>query len=328
MKQKVLVTGGAGYIGSVLVPKLIEKQYDVRVLDLMIFGEEVLDPVKDKCEIIKGDIRNNETLKQSLSGINAVIHLAAISNDPCSDLDPKLTKEVNYDAIISLVNISKELGVSRFIAASSSSVYGVKKEEEVTEDLSLEPLTLYSILKAESEKIMLEAKSENFSPVCIRSATVCGYSPRQRLDVVVNILTAAAITKKEITVFGGDQKRPNIHIDDITNLYVDLLEVPNEKISGQVFNYGDTNYTINELANLVVEVIGNNIKINQIPETNDPRSYSISSNKIKDILGFYPKKTIKDAIRDLKNAFEKGLLEDPNDSKYSNIKKMKEINLR
>lgn len=326
MTQKVLVTGGAGYVGAVLVPKLVERGYDVKVLDLMIFGEDVLDSVKGKCELLKGDIRDSSLLRKSLKGIDSVIHLAAISNDPCSDLSPKLTKEVNYDAVVDLVNISKELGISRFIGASSSSVYGIKEEDEVTEDLSLEPITLYSQLKVESEKVILGASSKDFSAVCIRPATVCGYSPRQRLDVVVNILTSAAINNGEITVFGGDQKRPNIHIQDMADLYCNLLETPLEKIEGQVFNYGDVNYTVNELAELVREGVGN-VKVNHVLETNDPRSYSISSKKIKDMLGFYPAHTIKDAIIDLKEAFAKGLLPEPGNSRYRNVAKLKEINL-
>lgn len=328
MKQKVLVTGGAGYVGSILIPKLINKNYDVSVLDLMIFGEDGIKNVSGKCSIIRGDIRNTETLKKALEGINSVIHLAAISNDPCSDLNSKLTQEVNYDSVINLVKLAKEAGVKRFVNASSSSVYGIKEEENVTEDLRLEPLTLYSKLKAETEKVILSESSKDFITTSIRSATVCGHSPRQRLDVIVNIFAHSAFTKKQITVNGGNQKRPNIHIDDITDLYLNLLTKSEQLINGQIFNYGEINHTASELGQIVKNVFGDSVSLVHGPQTKDSRSYSISSEKIKQELGYTPKKTIAEAVVDLKNAFEENLLGDLNQSKYKNVARMKEIDLK
>ncbi|HUW44059.1 MAG TPA: SDR family oxidoreductase, partial [Bacillota bacterium] len=241
MKEGVLVTGGAGYAGSVLVPKLLERGYNVRVLDLMMFGSQGLDPVKNRCEIMEGDIRDSRLVEKCLEGVDSVIHLAAISNDPCSELDHELTKQVNYDATENLVNLAKEKKITRFIFASSSSVYGIKKEPNVTEDLFLEPLTIYSKTKAMAEEFIKKNSDDNFAAVNIRPATICGYSPRMRLDLAVNILTEHAINKGRITVFGGEQKRPNIHIEDITDYYADLLTVSKEKITGKSFNAGSEN---------------------------------------------------------------------------------------
>jgi len=323
-KEKILVTGGAGYVGSVLVPKLINKGYDVRVIDSMLFGSQGLDAVKDKCEIISGDIRNQDLLKMSVEGIDHVIHLAAISNDPCSDLDPELTRQVNFEATKNLINLSKSAGVKRFIFASTSSVYGIKQDPDVTEELSLEPLTIYSKTKAWAEEIVKDANEESFTTVILRPATICGYSPRLRLDLTVNILTDHAINRGKITVFGGSQKRPNIHIEDITDYYIDFLKYPKEKIAGQIFNAGYENHTVMEIAEMVKEVIGGETSIERT-ETSDLRSYHISSEKIKKILGLKPRRTIKDAIIDLKKAFDQGLIPNPTNPIYHNVAKMKEI---
>lgn len=324
MYEKILVTGGAGYIGSVLVPKLVERGYDVRVLDSMLFGSNALRNVEYKCDIIKGDIRDYELVRDSLREVDGVIHLAAMSNDPSANLDPKLTEQVNFEATSYLVEEAKRQGVQRFIHASSSSVYGIKEEPNVTEDLTLEPLTIYSKTKMWSEEIIAEAGNNDFMTVNIRAATVCGYSPRQRLDVIVNILASDAINRGQITVNGGTQIRANVHIGDITDLYRDLLSVPRESISGDVFNFGGSNYTVNEIADRVRNVIGDHVEINVKPKTSDSRSYSISSKKIKQTLGFSPKKTIEDAVKDLKEAFDKGLIPNPSNSCYRNIETMRQ----
>lgn len=320
--EKVLVTGGAGYVGCVLVPKLILDGYDVRVIDLMLFGSQGLNEVKNKCEIISGDIRDIALLEEVLNGIDYIIHLAAISNDPCSELNHELTNQVNFEATKNLIRLAKEKGVKRFIYASSSSVYGIKENPNVTEDLPLNPLTIYSKTKAWSEEEVRKANDENFIAVNLRPATICGYSPRLRLDLTVNILTDHAINKGKITVFGGSQKRPNIHIEDITDYYIDLLKIPKEKIAGKTFNAGYENHTVMEIAEMVKEIIGNQVEIETTP-SDDLRSYHISSEKIKRELGLAPKKTIKDAVLDLKQAFEQGLISDPKDSNYKNIEKMK-----
>ncbi len=328
--QQVLVTGGAGYVGAVLVPKLLDKGYQVRVMDLYVFGEHVLDGVKahPNLEQVKGDIRDHALLEQVLCGCDAVIHLACISNDPSFELDPEVSKSINYDAFIQLVNVAKKNKVKRFIYASSSSVYGIKDVAEVTEDLPSEPLTDYAKYKAECEKVILKEATDDFIVTVIRPATVCGYSPRMRLDLTVNILTNHAINKGEITVFGGGQMRPNIHIGDMTDLYVYLLELPDEKIHKKIYNAGYQNYKIKEIAEMVQSIVGSHISIKTIP-TDDKRSYHISSKKIKEELGFTPKYTIEEAIFDLKKAFEEKRIPNPmDDIKYYNIKTMQAVELK
>lgn len=329
--RNILVTGGAGYVGSVLVPKLLKQGYGVKVIDLYIYGEDVLDSVKDNPLLIqvKGDIRDHALLERELPGTDAVIHLACISNDPSFELNPELGKSINYDAFFPLVELSKRHGVKRFIYASTSSVYGVKEEENVTEDLSLEPLTDYSKYKAMCEEVLLKEQEPGFTTVVIRPATVCGYSPRMRLDLSVNILTNHAVNKGRITVFGGDQRRPNIHIEDVTDLYVLLLEVPDEMIAGKIFNAGYENYSMIDLAKMVRSVVGgDDVSIERRP-TDDLRSYHISSEKIGRELGFFTRRTVEDAVQDMIDAYQSDKIIDPlNNSRYYNIKVMKDINLK
>ncbi len=325
--NSILITGGAGYVGAVLVPTLLERGHKVTVLDLMMYGDDVIQP-HDKLTMIKGDIRDQDLLTKTIPGHDAVIHLACISNDPSFELNPNLGKSINLDAFEPLVKISKENGVKRFIYASSSSVYGVKEEKDVHEGMVLEPLTDYSKFKADCEKILATFQSPEFTTVTIRPATVCGYSPRQRLDVVVNILTNLAFHKREITVFGGKQLRPNIHIKDMVDAYLALLDAPSEMIAGEIFNAGTENQSVLELAETVKSVVGDDVKLIATP-TNDNRSYHISSKRIEDKLGFKPSHTIADAARDLKVAFENGLLKDSlTDERYFNIKVMQSINLQ
>ena len=326
----ILVTGGAGYVGAILVPKLINAGHNVKVIDLMIFGEDIFEKSNfdnSKLQIIKGDIRNQELLKKSMKNIDCVIHLACISNDPSFELNPELGKSINFDSFRPLVEIAKENKVKRFIYASSSSVYGVKEEPNVHEDVELTPLTDYSKFKALCESILMEYQSNDFTTLTIRPATVCGYSPRQRLDVIVNILTNFAYNKKSIKVFGGDQLRPNIHIEDMTDLYLKMIDIDKIKIAGKIFNAGHENHTVNQLANTVKKVIGDDIEIIKT-SSDDNRSYHISSKKIEQELGFKPTRSIEEAVSDLKKAFNEGLL--PNsfdDKKYFNIKTMNESKL-
>jgi nucleoside-diphosphate-sugar epimerase len=328
--KEVLVTGGAGYVGAVLVPKLLKEGYRVRVLDLYLYGDDVLRAVKGNPGLteIKGDMRDVTLLEKAIKGCDAVIHLACISNDPSFELNPDLGKSINYDAFLPLVGLSKKHGVKRFIYASSSSVYGVKEQENVTEDLALEPLTDYSKFKAMCEDVLLKERAPGFVTLILRPATVCGYSPRLRLDLSVNILTNHAVNNKKIRVFGGAQKRPNIHIEDVTDLYVKSLEWADEKIDGKIFNAGYENQSLNELAGIVKNVVGDGVAIATEP-TNDLRSYHISSAKIQKELGFTATHTIEDAVKDLVSAFRAGKIPNPmTDSRYYNIKTMQEVKLK
>jgi nucleoside-diphosphate-sugar epimerase len=322
----ILITGGAGYVGSVLTPYLLSKGHKIKVLDLMIYGNTI--EKKPNLNLIKGDIRDKKLVKKEMKNIDVVIHLACISNDPSFELNPKLGKEINLDSFEPLVQIAKSSGVKKFIYASSSSVYGIKKEKDVCEEMSLEPLTDYSKFKAECENILKNYKSNDFITTIIRPATVCGYSPRQRLDLVVNILTNLAYHKRKIKVFGGNQLRPNIHINDMVYAYERILVSPESKINGEIFNVGFQNQSVDELADSVKKIIGNDVKIDKV-STDDNRSYHVSSLKIKKILNFTPKFTIEDAISDLKKAFhDKLLINTFEDSKFFNIKKMQEIDLK
>jgi nucleoside-diphosphate-sugar epimerase len=325
----VLITGGAGYVGSALVPRLLEAGHRVTVLDLYIYGDHVLDAVAGNPNLrqMKGDIRNPLTVAQALEGCDAVIHLACISNDPSFELDPVLGKSINHEAFRPLVRAAKQAGVRRFIYASSSSVYGIKEVDEVTEDVPLEPLTDYSKYKALCEQELAEEREPGFVVFTVRPATVCGYSARQRLDVIVNILTNHAVNTGRIKVFGGDQKRPNVHIGDMVDLYLQSLELPDQAIDGKIYNFGDENHTVLELAEMVRGVVGSHIVFDVVP-TDDPRSYHISSQRIRDELGISPKRGIRQGICDLVEAFAQGRL--PNsmtDMNYYNIRTMQNLKL-
>jgi len=320
----VLVTGGAGYVGSVLVPKLLAEGHSVRVLDTYWFGDTVLGAVKHHPRLteIKGDMRDRAALDYALTGCTAVIHLACISNDPSFEMDPTLGKSINYYAFFPLVELAKKHGVSRFIYASSSSVYGIKDEENVTEELELKPLTDYSKFKAMCEDELMKAREPGFTVLTLRPATVCGHSPRLRLDLSVNILTNLAVNKGEITVFGGSQHRPNLHIQDMTDLYCQTLKWPAEKIDGKIYNAGWQNLTISEIAEIAKEEVGPHVKI-VTSKSDDLRSYRVSSEKIKKELGWEPKYSVRDAVRELVAAFKAGKITDSlTHPRYFNIKTM------
>jgi nucleoside-diphosphate-sugar epimerase len=324
--QLVVVTGGAGYVGAVLVPKLLGAGCRVRVIDLLLFGGEVLPRHHPRLECVKGDIRDVERVREVVRGADAVIHLAAISNDPSFELNPALSRSINYDCFEPLVATSKQSGVRRFIYASTSSVYGVSDAPEVTEEHPLVPLTDYNKYKGLCEPILQRYQSPHFTTVIIRPATVCGYSPRLRLDLTVNILTNLAVNTGRITIFGGTQKRPNIHVDDIAELYVDLLDRPAELIAGQTFNAAYQNHTVAELGVMVRDVV-----TREMPErgpialetspSHDLRSYHVSSDKIKRLLGWTPQRTLEDAVIDLCRAFRADKIPNPlTDIRYFNVK--------
>jgi nucleoside-diphosphate-sugar epimerase len=334
--REVLVTGGAGYVGAVLVPKLLAAGYRVRVLDLFLFGSDVFDCVADNPHLlqIKGDIRGDDVVRRAVDGCDAVIHLACISNDPSFELDPELGRSINFDAFEPLVRLSKQAGVQRFVYASSSSVYGVSEVPDVTEDHPLVPLTDYSKYKALCEPVLLDYQSPDFTTLILRPATVCGYSPRQRLDLTVNILTNHAVNNRRITVFGGTQLRPNIHVEDMADLYVQTLRYAEGQIAGKIFNAGYQNHSVAEIAQIVRGVVQREVpSLGEIDVVTTPsddlRSYQISSDKIAQELGFVPHRTVEDAVRDLVGAFQAGKL--PNamtDERYYNIKTMQHVDLR
>jgi nucleoside-diphosphate-sugar epimerase len=328
--KRVLVTGGAGYVGSNLIPKLLDAGYEAVVLDLYIYGQDIFADLKSSPRLteVKGDLRNPADVARAVTGCDAVIHLACISNDPSFDLDPGLGRSINFDCFRPLVKASKDAGVRRFIYASSSSVYGIKNNVDVTEDLPLEPLTDYSKYKALCEEVLEEEREPGFVAVTLRPATVCGYAPRLRLDLTVNILTNHAINNGRITVFGGEQLRPNIHVEDMTDLYLQLLEAPDTVIDGKVWNAGYHNLKVRDIAEMVRAEVGPKVDVVVTP-TDDHRSYHVSSERIRKDLGFVAERSVKDAIVDLKAAFNSGKV--PNamtDDRYYNIKRMQGLKLR
>jgi nucleoside-diphosphate-sugar epimerase len=306
--MNVFVTGGCGYKGTVLVPKLLAQGHKVKVLDTMWFGN-YLEP-HDNLRVIKGDVRDIDQI--SLDDIDAVIHLSSVANDPCGDLDPKLTWEISALATMQLADKAVRSGVKHFIYASSGSVYGVKDEEQVTEDLELKPISEYNKTKMVSERVLLSYKDKMVVQI-VRPATVCGYSPRMRLDVAVNLLAMQALSKGKITVFGGDQTRPNIHIDDITDLYIFLLK--NTEVTG-IFNAGFENISILDIAQLVTKQVQVDISVTA---SNDPRSYRVNSDKLL-ATGFKPKKTVNNAITEIVEKFRSGVLKD--EDHFYNLKWM------
>ena len=331
MSKNVLVTGGAGYVGSLLVPNLLDAGYSVKVYDTLYFGDDFLPKNNSRLEIIKGDIRDTPRLARALGGVDIVISLGCISNDASFELDENLSTTVNLDAFEPMIIASKAAGVKRFIYASSSSVYGVSDSPNVTEEHPLVPLTLYNKYKGMCEPLLFKHQSKDFVCVTIRPATLCGYAPRQRLDLSVNILTNHAINNGKITVFGGDQKRPNLHVQDMVDLYMLLLNAPDDKISGEIFNAGFENMSIMEIANLAKRIVQEEFpEKGDIPivvtTTDDNRSYHVNSDKIKRVLGFQPKRNVADAIRGLCHAFREGKL--PNsmtDDFYFNVRRLKAL---
>lgn len=330
--MRVFVPGGAGYVGSRLVPALLDKGYDTTVFDLYLYGEHVFDPFKNNLHLtqIKADLRDLQAVERAMQGCDAVIHLACISNDPSFELNSQLGKSINLDCFEPFVKLAKKQKIQRFIYASSSSVYGVKAEPNVTENMSLEPLTDYSRFKADCEKILMKYADDDFGCTVLRPATVCGYASRQRLDVVVNILTNLAYHTGKVKVMGGNQMRPNIHIEDMVRAYLHVLEAPKEGIDRETFNVGYHNHTVMQLGQMVQQIVGKKRPVELIVEpSNDHRSYHVSSEKIAKRLGFKPKFTIENAIEDLVQAFAEGKLPDSmSDIRYFNIQTMKAVNLQ
>lgn len=330
----VLVTGGAGYVGSALIPRLLASGRRVTVYDVMYFGSDHLPKDDPNLRVLEADIRDTPTFAAACDGVDAVIHLACISNDPSFELDERLSTSINYECFEPMVVAAKAAGTNRFVYASTSSVYGVSDAPDVTEDHPLIPLTLYNKYKGMCEPLLFKHQSPDFVCVAIRPSTVCGYAPRLRLDLSVNILTNHAINKRKITVFGGDQMRPNIHIDDMVDLYMLLLELPDEKIAGETFNAGYRNMTIADIAQVVRRVVMEEfpelgeIEIVRTP-SDDKRSYHVNADKIARALGFRPTRSVEDAVRGLCAAFREGKVPDSlTNPWYNNVQTVKSSDLK
>ena len=330
--NRVLVIGGAGYCGSILVPQLLDEGYSVTVYDILWYGSDFLPLENPALTVVQGDVRDTAKVAEACQGQDIVLHLACISNDASFDLDEALSTSVNLESFEPVVIAAKEAGVKRFVFASSSSVYGISEQPDVTEEHPLLPVSLYNKYKGLCEPLLFKHTDENFVGVVYRPATVCGYGPRQRLDVSVNILTNHAVNKGKITVFGGEQLRPNLHIQDYADVCKLLMAAPAEKIADNVFNVGTQNMSIMDIAKTVKKVVQEvfpdkgEIPI-EVTESDDKRSYHINSDKIKRVLGFEPRHSVEDAVRGLCQAFTNGKL--PNsfdDDKYYNIRTMKAIN--
>jgi len=332
--NNIFITGGAGYCGSLLVPQLLKKGYNITVYDTLFFGDHFLPKDNEMLKVIQGDIRDTQKLAESVKGHDAVISLACISNDASFELDEVLSTSINLDAFEPMVNASKSAGVSRFIYASSSSVYGVSEKNDVTEDHPLVPLTLYNKYKGMCEPILIKHCDEDFTGVIFRPATVCGYAPRLRLDLSVNILTNHAVTLNKITVFGGSQLRPNLHVKDYCNVVETLLTAKKDIIQKEIFNVGTQNMNISDIAVLVKKVVEEEfpekpaIEITTSP-TDDIRSYHINSEKIKTILDFTPKYSIEDAVRSLCEAYKNGKIKNSMENDwFYNIRTMKNLKVK
>ena len=332
MPKKILLTGGFGYVGSRLTPHLLNLGYHVRVIDLMLYTTAGLDALKaepsfsqwsDRFEFLEGDIRDPETVEKAVAGIDTIIHLAAISNDPTGDIDEVLTRQVNFDAIGMLLAQAKASGVKRFINASSSSVFGIKVAPQVTEQLEPEPLTFYSKYKALAEWLVVAAASSDFCAVNIRPATICGYSPRQRFDLTVNKLTADAVRKRVITVHGGEQRRPNVGMTDMINLYGFLVEIEARKVNGRTFNFGFENLKVIEIARVIQSELADlNVEI-KVTDTLDKRDYHISSEKIVQELSYHSVSSIKQEVSNLRRMLDDGKFSDIDAPEHYNMKFMK-----
>ena len=308
----ILLTGGCGYIGTNVTKQLLDEGHFVTVVDIMWFGNYI--QAHQNLKLIEADIRDMDQVP--MEGVDVVIHLANISNDPTGDLNPKLSWEVNVLAGMQLIEKGIDYGVKQFIYASSGSVYGIKEEPEVTENLSLLPISDYNKTKMISERVLLSYQDKIILQ-CIRPATVCGYSPRMRLDLSVNMLTMQALTKGEITVFGGQQTRPNIHMKDMIRVYLHFLEL-GKKAPG-IYNAGFENISILDIAKKVTEYVPAEIVVT---ESNDPRSYRQNSDKLL-ATGFKPKYGVVDGIKDVIEAYNAGILK--NEDCYYNIKTMQKL---
>ncbi|WP_338901894.1 NAD-dependent epimerase/dehydratase family protein [Salinibaculum marinum] len=327
--NRVLVIGGAGYLGSTLCRQLLDEGYEVNVLDNLLYGNHGIRSLTahDRFSFTQGDMRNIETVTQAICGVDAVIYLAALVGDPASSIDTQKTLEMNYHAATMAARLCDYHQVNRFFFASTCSVYGRTEDESslLTEESKLNPLSLYTKTKINSEKAILELADNTFHPTVLRMATVYGLSPRMRFDLVVNILAAKAYNKGEIPIFGGNQYRPNIHVADATRAFIACLESPIEEVSGEVFNVGsnEQNYRIKEIGAIVSECFPQ-AEIEPYPEEEDERSYRVDFSKIRETVDYETQRTIRGAVNEIKEAFENGKFDDFTDKRYHNYKSLQD----
>lgn len=324
-KRHIVATGGGGYIGAVLVPELLEDGHTVTVLDRFLFGTGPLEAVRDhpRLTLVEGDVRDAALVRDTLAGdVDAVIHLAAISNDPSSELDPDVTRSINGEACARLMADAKRAGVERFLYASSASVYGIKETPDVTEELELDPITLYARCKADGEEVLNDLVDDDFVGVSVRSATVCGDSPRLRLDLTINLLTDQALRLGWIRVFGGTQQRPNIHLRDLTRFYRLLLDADAAAVNGEAFNVSHENASVMALAEMIRDEVDPELEIRTEP-TDDLRSYHLSAGKAREVLGFEPEHELVEAVRELEARYQGEQDPEPDDDWYRNVRWMK-----
>ncbi|MEO8257187.1 MAG: SDR family oxidoreductase [Acidobacteriota bacterium] len=319
MPQRVLICGGGGFVGTVLARRLLSMGHEVRVLDTFWFGD-FLGP-HDRLIKIRGDMRDGELVDRAVDGVESVIQLACLSNDPTSDLDAGLTRAINYDACADVIHRAKAAGVRRFIYASSASVYGVRDEPDITEQMDLAPITLYSQYKAEIEQVLFDAGSDRFTTVAVRNSTVCGVSPRMRLDLIISIFVMVAMKKGVITIEGGTQLRPLIHIEDLLDLYELLLDADRQKIDRQAFNISSNNYPVLDVARMVQARIPCRL---EFASFTDPRSYHVSTDKARRVLGYRATRPIEASIDEIKDAFDRSLI-DETDRRSYNIRHIKHL---
>jgi len=320
--KEIFIIGGGGYVGSRMVPYLLDKGYHITVYDLFVYGNYLKK--HKNLNIIQGDVRDIKKLTKNINDYKTIIHMACISNDPGFDLNPIISRTINYDCFIKLLeNLKNSNSLEKFIYASSSSSYGSLNIKHVTEKTKQRPITDYAKYKMLCE---IALKKYNIPSVIFRPATICGYSPRLRLDLVLNILTTNALINKEIKIFNGELYRPNVHIMDMIRAYEYVINSPEDYINNQVFNIGLISLKVKDLSKMVKNVleVEYNEKINlKNIKTNDTRSYHMESNKIKEF-GFEFKYTLEDGIREIAEAYYKGMLINPLDNPiYHNIKLLK-----
>jgi nucleoside-diphosphate-sugar epimerase len=321
--ERILVTGGAGYIGSHVVRKLLAKGYSVRILDKLAFGDESIQELKTnpKFELMRGDIRHIEDVMAAMKGVDAVIDLAGIVGDPACALDEETTLGVNYEATKLILSIAKYYRVKRFIFASTCSVYGASDNTILNENSPLNPVSLYAETKINSEKEILEACTKDFTTSILRLSTIYGASPRMRFDLVVNIMTAKAVTDGKISVFGGSQWRPLVHVQDCAEALINCLEARADVVRAQIFNVGseEQNYTIDDIAKIVQSVIPS-ASIESVGDDADRRSYRVSFEKIKKVLGFQAKHSVEEGVKEVAELIKSGKIKNYRDDVYYNVK--------